>query len=109
MISQSTRHFVPEDLNFHCCKAVMSLCISHFKAVCEIQEFFCVQFCAALDKVMRGWNNYIMVESLIKNILTALRAVTELQNPAIRERHWQQLMAATKVRHLTLSNSSYNS
>jgi hypothetical protein len=50
-----------------------------------------------------------MVESMIKNILTALRAVTELQNPAIRERHWQQLMAATKVRHLTLSTSSYNS
>jgi dynein heavy chain len=58
---------------------------------------------------MRGWNTYTMVEATIKNILTALRAVTELQNPAIRERHWQQLMAATKVRHLTLSTSSNKS
>jgi len=23
-ISQSTRHFVPEDLNFHCCEELMS-------------------------------------------------------------------------------------
>jgi Dynein heavy chain, N-terminal region 2. len=48
---------------------------------------------------MRGWETYKNLESMIKNLLTSLRAVTELQNPAIRERHWQQLMAATKVRY----------
>ena len=32
------------------------------------------------------------LENVVKNMLTSLRAVTELQNPAIRERHWQQLM-----------------
>ncbi|PSN39336.1 Dynein beta chain [Blattella germanica] len=47
---------------------------------------------------MRGWDTYINLEAMIKNLLTSLRAVTELQNPAIRERHWQQLMQATKVR-----------
>ena len=51
----------------------------------------------ALDKEMRAWDTYTGVENVVKNMLTSLRAVSELQNPAIRERHWQQLMAATKV------------
>lgn len=50
-----------------------------------------------LDKEMRGWDAYLMLESTVKNMLTSLRAVGELQNPAIRERHWIQLMASTKV------------
>lgn len=51
-----------------------------------------------LDKEMRGWDAYLMLEGTVKNMLTSLRAVGELQNPAIRERHWHQLMASTKVR-----------
>lgn len=51
-----------------------------------------------LDKEMRGWDAYLMLEATVKNMLTSLRAVGELQNPAIRERHWIQLMASTKVR-----------
>lgn len=50
-----------------------------------------------MDKELRGWDVYIQMESTIKNMMTSLRAVTELQNPAIRERHWIQLMQATKV------------
>lgn len=50
-----------------------------------------------LDKDMRGWNPYTHVEAVLKNLLTSLRAITELQNPAIRERHWIELMHATKV------------
>lgn len=50
-----------------------------------------------LDKEMRGWDTYCVLESTVKNMLTSLRAVGELQNPAIRERHWIQLMASTKV------------
>ena len=50
-----------------------------------------------LDKEMRAWNAFQGVESTVKNMLTSLRAVTELQNPAIRDRHWQQLMQATGV------------
>lgn len=53
----------------------------------------------AMDKELRGWDVYIQLENTIKNMLTSLRAVTELQNPAIRERHWVQLMQATKVYH----------
>ncbi|XP_038108194.1 dynein beta chain, ciliary isoform X2 [Culex quinquefasciatus] len=50
-----------------------------------------------LDKDMRGWNPYTHVEAVLKNLLTSLRAITELQNPAIRERHWIELMHATKL------------
>lgn len=50
-----------------------------------------------LDKEMRPWDTYTTLEATVKNMLTSLRAVGELQNPAIRERHWNQLMASTKV------------
>ncbi|OXU27164.1 hypothetical protein TSAR_014516 [Trichomalopsis sarcophagae] len=50
-----------------------------------------------LDKEMRPWDTYTSLEATVKNMLTSLRAVAELQNPAIRERHWLQLMKSTKV------------
>lgn len=50
-----------------------------------------------MDKEIKGWDAYIQLDATIKNMLTSLRAVTELQNPAIRDRHWIQLMQATKV------------
>lgn len=58
-----------------------------------------------LDKEMRTWDAYLMLEATVKNMLTSLRAVGELQNPAIRERHWIQLMASTKVCSLHSSTS----
>ncbi|XP_050294546.1 dynein beta chain, ciliary-like [Anthonomus grandis grandis] len=51
-----------------------------------------------MDKEIKGWDAYIQLDATIKNMLTSLRAVTELQNPAIRDRHWIQLMQATKVK-----------
>lgn len=50
-----------------------------------------------LDKEMRAWDTYTGIESTVKNMMTSLRAITELQNSAIRDRHWQQLMQATGV------------
>lgn len=50
-----------------------------------------------LDKEMRSWDTYLGLEATVKNTLTSLKAVGELQNPAIRERHWDQLMRSTKV------------
>lgn len=44
----------------------------------------------------------------MKNMLTSLRAVGELQNPAIRERHWRQLMNSTKV-SLEITERMFNS
>ncbi|KAL4716976.1 hypothetical protein ACJJTC_012787 [Scirpophaga incertulas] len=49
-----------------------------------------------LDKEMRSWNAYLTLEATVKNMLTSIRAVGELQNPAIRERHWTQLMKSKK-------------
>lgn len=54
-----------------------------------------------LDKDLRNWAAFQHAELLIKNLLTALRAIIELQNPAIRERHWTELMHATKVINLS--------
>ncbi|XP_053327234.1 dynein axonemal heavy chain 11-like [Spea bombifrons] len=53
-----------------------------------------------LDKEMRTWDVYLGLESTVKNLLTSLRAVNELQNPAVRKRHWLQLMSKTGVRFL---------
>ncbi|KAJ8318719.1 LOW QUALITY PROTEIN: hypothetical protein KUTeg_003810 [Tegillarca granosa] len=60
----------------------------------------------ALDKEIRAWDSYLGLENQVKNMLTSLRAVSELQNPAIRDRHWQQLMAATKVRFVMDENTT---
>ena len=50
-----------------------------------------------MDKEVRAWDTYLELEATVKNMLTSLKAVSELQNPAIRTRHWKQLMVATKV------------
>ncbi|XP_039198067.1 dynein heavy chain 11, axonemal isoform X1 [Crotalus tigris] len=51
----------------------------------------------SLDKEVHSWNIYTNLELTIKNLLTSLRVVIELQNPAIRDRHWYQLMEAIGV------------
>lgn len=51
----------------------------------------------SLDKEMRSWDAFTGLDSSMKNMITSLRAVNELQNPAIRDRHWHELMQATKV------------
>jgi dynein heavy chain len=58
-----------------------------------------------LDKTMRGWHAYLGLETTVKNMLTSLRAVGELQNSAIRDRHWDQLVQATRVK-FTMSDET---
>ena len=59
-----------------------------------INEFQCkirillLQDLRSLDKSMREWHAYKGLETTVKNMLTSLRAVGELQNSAIRDRHW---------------------
>ena len=67
----------------------------------EGMEMDCKKFVKdirGLDKEMRAWDAFNGLDGTVKNMMTSLRAVGELQNPAIRERHWDQLMQATKVR-----------
>lgn len=37
------------------------------------------------------------LDNLVKNFLVSVPLVADLRSPAMRERHWQQLMEATKV------------
>ena len=46
------------------------------------------------------------LEKTVRNMLTSLKAVSELQNPAIRDRHWQQLMNATGVSERVANSAS---
>ncbi|XP_017492047.1 PREDICTED: dynein beta chain, ciliary-like, partial [Rhagoletis zephyria] len=49
-----------------------------------------------LDKCIRDWAPYVYIVDILKELMASLRAITELQNPAISERHWLELMQATK-------------
>ncbi|KAM4874879.1 dynein axonemal heavy chain 11 [Thomomys bottae] len=51
----------------------------------------------SLDKAVRAYDAYAGLEATVKDMMTSLRAVTELQSPALRDRHWQQLMKAIGV------------
>lgn len=50
-----------------------------------------------MDKEIRDWSIYTYIENLIKNMLTSLRALIELQNSSMKERHWVELMEVTNV------------
>ncbi|OWK51882.1 Dynein heavy chain 9, axonemal, partial [Lonchura striata] len=75
----------------------------------ENMELECKKFAREirnLDKEVRAWHAFSGLDSKVKNMLTALKAVAELQNPAIRERHWNQLMQMTGVRFLMGSDTT---
>lgn len=57
-----------------------------------------------MDKEIREWTIFTFVDNLIKNMMTSLRALIELQNPAMKERHWKELMDVTNVILLNLEN-----
>ena len=71
----------------------------------ENMEIDCKKFVKdirTLDKEIRAWDAFSGLDATVKNMVTSLRAVGELQNQAIRDRHWDQLMQATQVFiHLT--------
>ncbi|XP_060906749.1 dynein axonemal heavy chain 11 [Labrus mixtus] len=50
-----------------------------------------------LDKDARVWDVYSGLDLYVKNLLTSLLAVSQLQNLAIRERHWVQLIRTTQM------------
>lgn len=51
----------------------------------------------AMDKDVKDWTVYLGLEATIRNMVSSLKSVAELQNPSIRERHWEELMASTKI------------
>ncbi|XP_071446269.1 dynein beta chain, ciliary-like [Hetaerina americana] len=85
---------------------IVEACINDWKTTpwkkidVESMDIECKKFgkeIRGFDKEMRSWDLYVNLDATVKNMLTSLRAVAELQNPAIRDRHWDQLMTATKV------------
>lgn len=60
-----------------------------------------------LDKDMKTWHAFLGAESAVKNMLTSLRAIGELQNPAIRDRHWEQLVQVVKVRFVMSDTTTF--
>ncbi|EDV95038.1 GH23822 [Drosophila grimshawi] len=50
-----------------------------------------------LDKCIREWAPYVYIVGVLRDLVASLRAVTELQNPAITERHWLELMQLSKL------------
>ncbi|KAL1259213.1 hypothetical protein QQF64_009790, partial [Cirrhinus molitorella] len=50
-----------------------------------------------LDKEARVWDVYVSLDCVLRDLLTSLRAVTELLNPAMRDRHWAKLVRTTGV------------
>eukprot|EP00163_Fabomonas_tropica_P031151 TRINITY_DN730_c1_g2_i2.p1 TRINITY_DN730_c1_g2~~TRINITY_DN730_c1_g2_i2.p1 ORF type:complete len:4514 (+),score=1634.66 TRINITY_DN730_c1_g2_i2:234-13775(+) len=67
----------------------------------EDMELACRNFAKdikGLDKRIRIYNGYVGLESYVKNFLTTLPLVQELRSPAMRSRHWKQLMTLTGVK-----------
>lgn len=50
-----------------------------------------------LDKSIREWAPYLHIVGVLRELVASLRTITELQNPAITERHWLELMQETQV------------
>jgi len=49
-----------------------------------------------LDKFTKNWPVYKGCEDAVKNMMTSLPLVSDLAHPSMRERHWKQLMRATR-------------
>ncbi len=52
----------------------------------------------SLNKKVRDEDVFRGVDSNVKNFLTSVPLVADLRSPAMRDRHWEQLMSTTKVR-----------
>lgn len=121
-LRESAIHFQlnqPDDMKLSQCRKLVkvvkhvwdfmhavSSCIEDWKMTAwkkinvEDMEAECKRFTKEMrnfDKETKHLKPYLETEMMIKNLLTSLRAITDLTNPAIRERHWLELMRATKV------------
>lgn len=51
----------------------------------------------SLHKKVRDEDVFRGVDSAVKNFLVSVPLVADLRSPAMRDRHWEQLMSTTKV------------
>ena len=59
-----------------------------------------------MNKNLKNWPGYKGLEDTVKNMQTSLPLVEELHHPAMRERHWKQLMKTTGVTFVMDENFS---
>eukprot|EP00960_Hanusia_phi_P039486 753915-Hanusia_phi.AAC.17 len=59
-----------------------------------------------MNKNLKNWPGYKGLEDTVKNMQTSLPLVEELHHPAMRDRHWKQLMKTTGVTFVMDENFS---
>ena len=59
-----------------------------------------------MNKNLKNWPAFKGLEDSVKNMQTSLPLVEELHHPAMRDRHWKQLMRTTGVTFVMDSNFS---
>lgn len=55
------------------------------------------------DKESKNFVPFIETNSMVNNLLASIKAIKDLQNTSIRERHWIELMHTTQVRKINLN------
>lgn len=61
----------------------------------------------SLNKLVRDEDVFKGVDNSVKNFLVSVPLVADLRSPAMRDRHWQQLMDTTKV-SIDVKNPSFS-
>lgn len=66
-------------------------CDLDFDAVCEEVSVF-VNQCKRLPKSLRDWDAYVELKKILDDFMELQPVIQELKNPAVVERHWQEVM-----------------
>lgn len=66
-------------------------CDLDFDAVCEEVSVFVSQ-CKRLPKSLRDWDAYVELKKILDDFMELQPVIQELKNPAVVERHWQEVM-----------------
>ncbi|OQV20869.1 Dynein beta chain, ciliary [Hypsibius exemplaris] len=59
----------------------------------------------SLDKESRQYDVFVNTENDVNNMISSLKAVAELQNPAVKDRHWSTLMQTCGVSFIMNENT----
>ncbi|CAG7820039.1 unnamed protein product, partial [Allacma fusca] len=51
----------------------------------------------AMDKDVKNWVLFARLEANIRIVISSLKSVSELQNPSIKDRHWEELLSSTNI------------
>ncbi|KAH9599603.1 Dynein heavy chain [Trypanosoma melophagium] len=69
-------------------------CELDFDAIAEEVSVFVSQ-CKRLPKSLRDWDAYVELKKILDDFMELQPVIQELKNPAVVERHWQEIMRVT--------------